>query len=313
MRASGGQRIGWDDVDPGVRRAIEAHLGAEVVDARNQVGGFSPGLAARCTLADGGRAFVKAVSPVQNPHACRIHRREAEVAAQLPAGLPVPRLLHVVDDGHWVALVFEEVDGVQPDEPWSHDQLDVVLPALERFAEQATPSPAPGLPSIQSRYGAAFRGWRQLAAGEHDATSYGPAVTSVLDRLASLEGGWAQAAVGDTLLHTDLRADNLLLTPAGEVVLVDWPWACVGAAFLDLVLLLPSVGLAGGPPPAEVIERHRLFAAVDDDALVAVFTALAGFFVRESLQPAPPGLPTIRAFQRAQAEVALGWLLPRIG
>ncbi|MCO8129001.1 aminoglycoside phosphotransferase family protein [Acidimicrobiia bacterium EGI L10123] len=311
MEASGGQRIEWHDVGPDVRRAIESRLGAAVVDARNQPGGFSPGLAARCTLRDGRRAFVKAVSPDQNPHACRIHRREAEVAAQLPSDLPVPRLLHVVDDGHWVALVFEEVEGVQPAEPWTHDQLAVVLPALQRFAERTTPTPAPGLQTVEARYGAAFRGWRQLAAGEADASSYGPDVVAAVDRLAILEEPWAVAASGDTLLHTDLRADNLLITPTGEVVLVDWPWACTGAAFVDLAMLLPSVGL-GGPDPASVIEAHHLFADVDPDALVAVLAALAGFFVRQSLDPAPAGLPAIRSFQRAQAQVALGWLLPRI-
>lgn len=313
MRATGGRRIGWDAVDPDVRRTLESRLGASVVEARNQAGGFSPGLAARCTLDDGRRCFVKAVSPEQNPQACRIHRREAEVAAQLPADLPVPRLLEVVDDGHWVVLAFEEIDGHQPAEPWTHDQLDVVLPALQRFAEQVTPTPAPGLQPVAARYGAVFRGWRQIAAGEVDASSYGPDVAAAVERLAALEAPWAEAAAGDTLLHTDLRADNLLLTPGGEVVLVDWPWACTGAAFFDLVLLLPSVGLAGGPDPAAVIERHRLFADVDPDALTAVFAALAGFFVRQSLDPAPVGLPTLRPFQRAQAEVALGWLLPRIG
>jgi serine/threonine protein kinase len=312
MRASGGQRIEWREVHPDVRHAIEAHLGSPVVDARNQTGGFSPGLAARCALADGRRVFVKAVSPAQNPQACRIHRREAEVAAQLPADLPVPRLLHVVDDGHWVALVFEEIEGAQPVEPWTHHQLGVVLRALRSFAERATPTPAPGLQTVEARYGAVFRGWRQIAGGDVDASSYGPDIGAAVDRLADLEATWADAAAGSTLLHTDLRADNLLLTPTGEVVLVDWPWACTGAAFFDLVLLLPSVGLSGGPDPASVIEAHRLFADVDPDALVSVFAALAGFFVRQSLDPAPPGLPTIRSFQRAQADVALGWLLPRI-
>lgn len=313
MRASGGQRIEWSDVAPDVRRSIEEHLGASVVDARNEAGGFSPGLAARCLLDDGRRVFVKAVSPDQNPVARTIHRREAEVAAQLPPDLSVPRYLGSVDDGHWVALLFDEVVGVQPDEPWSPHQLRLVLGALQRFGEQVTPTPAPELEPVADRYREAFRGWRQIAGGHADASSYGGEVLGAVDRLAELESGWVEAAAGNTLLHTDLRADNLLITPEGEVVLVDWPWACNGAAFFDLVLLLPSVGLGGGPDPATVIEHHGLFADVDPDALVAVFAALTGFFVRQSLDPAPVGLPTVRAFQRAQAEVALAWLLPRIG
>lgn len=312
MRASGGQRLEWGEVAPSVRAAIEERLGSQVVEARNESGGFSPGVAARCLLADGRRVFIKAVSPEQNPQACRIHRREAEVASQLPEDLPVPRLLEVVDDGHWVVLVLDEIDGQQPEEPWTQEQLAVVLPALQRFAQRVTPTPAPGLQTIADRYVAAFHGWRDIAGGDVDATSYGGAVRASVDHLADLEAGWVEAAAGDTLLHTDLRADNLLLTPDGDVVLVDWPWACTGAAFVDLVLFLPSVGLGGGPDPQTVIERHGLFADVGDDALLAVFAALAGFFVRQSLDPPPPGLPTLRAFQRSQAEVALTWLLPRI-
>lgn len=312
MRASGGPRIGWTDVASAVRSAVEDRLGAQVLEVRNQSGGFSPGLAARCRLSDGRRVFIKAVSPAQNPQAYEIHCREAEVAAQLPPHLPVPSLLEVVGDGHWVVLVFDEVEGVQPDEPWNHDQLAVVLPALGRFAEQVTPTPAPALSKVQDRYRTAFHGWRDVAGGDVDASPYGEEVLRAVDRLAEIETGWADAAGGDTLLHTDLRADNMLLTPSGGLVLVDWPWACTGAAFVDLVLFLPSVGLGGGPGIATVIERHGLFPDVGHDALVAVFTALTGFFVRQSLDPPPPGLPTVRAFQRAQAEVALAWLLTEV-
>jgi len=290
-----------------VRAELEAALGAAVVDARNQPGGFSPGLAARCLLADGRRVFLKAVSPAQNVQACRIHRREAEVASQLTAEVPAPRLLHVHDDGHWVALAFEEVEGRQPAEPWRVEELDVVVPALQRTAALLTPTPAPALPSVQDRYRAAFDGWRRIAGGDGEVSSYGPDVVAAVDRFAALERSWEDAAAGDTLLHTDLRADNLLLTPDGGVVLVDWPWACTGAAFVDLVLLLPSVGLGGGPGCGEVVARYDLFADVDEDALGSVVVALAGFFVRQSLDPEPPGLPTLRAFQRAQAEQALAW------
>jgi len=308
MRAAGGARLAWHDVDPAVRAAIEAALGSSVVEARNQAGGFSPGLAARCRLADGRRVFVKAVSPDQNPQACRIHRREVEVASQLPPSVPAPRLRHVHDDGRWVALIFDEVDGRQPEEPWRLDELDVVVPALQRFATSATPSPVAGLQPVADRYADAFDGWRRLAGGDGDPSSYGPTVVDHLDRLAALEAPWAEAAAGDALLHADLRADNLLLTADGQVVLVDWPWACIGAAWVDLVLFLPSVGLGGGPEPEAVVQRYGLLTDVDPDALGSVVAALAGFFVRRSLDPDPPGLPTLRAFQRAQADVALRWL-----
>jgi aminoglycoside phosphotransferase (APT) family kinase protein len=295
-----------------VRAAIEGRLGSPVVEARNQAGGFSPGLAARCALADGRRVFLKAVSPAQNPTACRIHRREAEVASRLPERLPVPRLLEVHDDGHWVALAFEEVAGRQPREPWVVDELDVVIPAIRRFSEDVTPTPAPALQAVGDRYGAGFDGWRRLAGGDGDASPYGPEVLRAVERLADLEVRWLDAAEGDTLLHTDLRADNLLLTEDRGVVLVDWPWACTGAAFVDLVMMLPSIGLGGGPDLDAVIDRYRLLDGVDPDAFRAVLVAVAGFLVRQSLEPDPPGLPTVRHFQRAQAEVALGWLLPRV-
>jgi hypothetical protein len=36
-----------------------------------------------------------------------------------------------------------------------------------------------------------------------------------LDRLAALEAGWAEAAGGATLLHTDLRDNNMLVRTDG--------------------------------------------------------------------------------------------------
>lgn len=64
-----GVRHHWADLPDTVRDAVQDILGAPVVEARSQSGGFSPGVAARVRLADGGRAFVKAVSAEVNPTA----------------------------------------------------------------------------------------------------------------------------------------------------------------------------------------------------------------------------------------------------
>lgn len=308
MRASGGGRLAWHQVPAGVRAQVDAALGSPVVRAVNQPGGFSPGLAARCLLGDGRRVFVKAVSPEQNPQSTRIQRREADVASRLPPWVPAPRVLHRLDDGQWVVLVFEDVDGRQPAEPWTTADLDVVLPAVRAFGDAATPAPVDGLQPVADKHRAIFGGWRRLAVGDGDLGPLPRWCRDRIDDLAAAEAGWESAAAGDTLLHADLRADNVLLRDDGTVVFVDWPWACRGAAFVDPLLMLPSIGLGGGPDPGWVIDRYDLLAGVDERAFLDVFTALCGFLARASQDDAPVGLPALRTFQRAQADVGLSWL-----
>ena len=121
--------------------------------------------------------------------------------------------------------------------------------------------------------------------------------------LAAVEATWAAHASGTTLLHADIRADNLLLTQHG-VVVVDWPHACLGAAFVDMVLLAPSVAMQGGPQPTELLARSRAARSASRADLTAIVCALAGYFTERALRPPPPGMPTVRAFQAAQGEVA---------
>ncbi len=99
-----GARIPWEALPDSVREAVEAGLGARVLEAVTQPGGFSPGVAVRLRLDDGRRAFVKAVGSSPNPHSPEIHRREATLAAALPPETPAPRFLFAHDDGDWVAL-----------------------------------------------------------------------------------------------------------------------------------------------------------------------------------------------------------------
>ena len=314
-----GARVAWQDVPEPTRTAIEGVCGAAVIEARTQPGGFSPGVAARVRCADGARWFVKAASAELNPDAPRMHRQEARVLADLDplilAGhLPVPRLRGTVEHGPWFALVVDDVDGRQPVVPWRDHELDLVLAALDRLAEALTPAPAaivPTAPAIAEYLGADFTGWRTLAQDPGD-DRVDPWSRARLAELAALEATWTTHAAGDTLLHADIRGDNLLLTgerAAGDgVMVVDWPHACRGAAFVDLVGFAPSVAMQGGPEPAELLARSRAGRNVSRGSLAAVVCALAGYFTERSLQPPPPGLPTVRQFQAAQGEVTRRWL-----
>jgi len=303
----GGNRLGWAELPDTIRKSIEFAVGSTVVEAASQPGGFSPGLAARLQLADGRRVFAKAVSGIA--HAVGFYRREAAIAARLPATVAAPRLLWSDDGDDWAALVFTDVDGHTPPLPWRPADWRRVHDAVVALAGDLTPSPVDLLP-VGSNVDL-FSGWRSLAADPALAARLDPWARENLGRLAALEVRGPTAAAGDTLVHLDLRADNILLT--GERVLfVDWPHAAVGAPWVDLLGMLPSVAMQGGPDPAEVWRTSPLARDADPAAVDSMLAAVAGYFVHGSLLPDPPGLPTLRRFQQLQGEPALAWLRSRL-
>jgi hypothetical protein len=300
MIAASGTRIGWRDEPPHVQAAVQEIIGGEVVSAHSQSGGFSPGTADRVVTATGRRAFVKAVSPTQNERSVLLARREAAIAVALPADAPAPRLLGSYDDGDWVALVFADIEGRHPRTPWVDPELDATVAALHDLALALTPSPLAGVPTAAEHLRSDFAGWHNLAADQPpDLDPW--AAAHLAELRAAADRGLAAIGTGHTLVHCDIRADNLLVRPDGSIVIVDWPWACTGPAWLDTVLLGLNVLVHGGSP-------DRAFAGVDPAVCVDVLAGLAGYFLDVGRSPDPPGLPTVRAFQRAQGNALLPWL-----
>ena len=309
-----GVRLDWSDIPERVRSDIERWLDCTVVDAITQPTGFSPGVAARLAARSGRRVFVKAVGPEPNADAPGIHRREIRIVSSIPCSAPVPRLLWCHDEGEggWVVLVFEDIDGRHPMQPWQIGELDRVTAALENLNMLLTPSPLPA--SLIGAAGERFvRGWRRLCDER-------PSHLDRLDEwsrrhleaLAAIEDTVGGALEGDTLLNVDIRADNILFNAEGTWF-VDWPHAMVGPPWLDIVAFAPSVAMQGGPPPEKVIARHSKIGATAHDSITTAIVALAGYFTYQAVQPPPPGIPTVRAFQEAQGAVARGWIAQRTG
>jgi len=306
-----GERVEWSDLPDSTRVAIETRLGTRVVRASSRRGGFSPGLASRLQLADESDVFLKLVQASVNTGSIEIHRREIRIASALPPVPECPRFLWSIDAGEWVALAFEYIDGTSPQLPWRATDLERVLAALVDLSDALTPSPL-AVETAGELFGSTLMQWRDLNEHPAELARVPAPWRERVDDLVELEGQWPAAVTGDSLLHFDVRADNVLLT--GERVhFVDWPWAAVGARWLDLVAMLPSVTMQGGPDPETVWRGHPWSRGVDDEAVDAFLAGFAGMLTRGALLPDPPGLPTLRAFQGAQGVIARSWLASRRG
>jgi hypothetical protein len=82
---------------------------------------------------------------------------------------------------------------------------------------------------------------------------------------------------------------------------------CRGPAWLDTLLLI-NARLHGGHDTHALLINYAVVTGAYPQDLIAVLTGLAGYFVNTARRPPPKGLPTLRAFQQAQADAILSRL-----
>jgi hypothetical protein len=295
------RRLEWPFLPPHLRAYVERRCGSPVVEAISQTSGFTPGFASVLVCADGSRHFVKAASVKAQRLFADSYREEGRKLAALPASVPAPRLLWMLDDD-WVVLGIEHVEATMPGRPWRLADLDATLDALEVVADELTPAPLE-LDTFVGEFASFLDGWAHVRAS-HDLPH--------LDEAEALARRYTEVCTGDTLVHTDVRDDNLLLSADGGVLLCDWNWPAIGAAWLDTVLLM--VGPRGdGLDVDALLARLPLTRDVPADHVDAFLALLVGYFWKQADERVPPTSPYLRDFQRWQGDVVWSWLAQRRG
>jgi aminoglycoside phosphotransferase (APT) family kinase protein len=277
-----------------------------VVSAISQTSGFTPGFASVLVCEDGSRHFVKAASVKAQRLFADSYREEARKLAALPDTVPAPRLLWHLDDD-WVVLGIEYVAARAPHRPWHEDDLDALLDALEQTADALTPPPASlALDTAEADFAPLLDGWAGIHASRTDLDPHHLAETEALARR------YTEVVGGRTLVHTDIRSDNVLIDPAGRALVCDWNWPVLGAAWFDSFAAL--IGPRGeGLDVDRVIAARRLLRDVDPEALDINLALYVGYFFTQAELPAPPTSPHLRDHQRWQGEVCWDWLSERRG
>lgn len=287
-------RLTWADFPESLRRRLQALLGEPLERTSSCAGGFSRSSAEILHGAGGRSLFVKAVREADNPGSLRLNRAEAAALAGMPRSAPVPALVEAFSHEDWFVLVTEAAPGRMPAEPWEPATLDRVLETLDLLQRSTTPCPLEGIPSLEESLGEDLRGFDRVA--EDPPADLDPWLAERLPALQAAARRGLDALAGDTLCHSDLRADNLLVTDAGRTSIVDWAWASRGSRIADALQLLSSVADPDGTLEVNarvdaVLDAHRLPRQVGTDVLAGIL----GFFVDAARWPEDPRLPLLRA------------------
>lgn len=290
----------WTSLPEAFRHALRERLGSPVTSVRITGTGFTNGFAALLTTGDGERLFVKA-APEDQPVA-GWYAREAAITSALPSGVPSARPLWSERLAGFFVLCLEAIDGARvPSLPWDPAELDAALDALV-VAGEALSSPPAALLDLEPDP------WGSVVDGTLDKWRTCPPDHPRAELLTTLESHFDQATRdSDTLMHCDLRLDNIMLDAAGKAWICDWNFLCFGPPWLDTVTLLLSAEASGLDPDA-LFWAHPTSARVTPELLDGGLAAMLGYYLWASSEPEIPVSPNIRPHQRYYAELAWRWL-----
>jgi hypothetical protein len=275
---------------------VASTLGSPIVARRPVVGGFTPAERCIADLDDGRSVFLKAAI---NDLTAVWLRKEYRMYADLGAPF-MAELAGWADEDGLPILALEDLSRCAWPPPWSDERVAAIVEALAEVAS----TPPPAWLSASDHADWIADGWTRVAEDPAPFVATGMVTSAWLDEALPvlLEVAGPAVVAGDQLCHFDVRSDNICFRNDGSAVLVDWNFAEVGNARLDMAFWLPSLALEGGPLPEAILPDAAPEAAV-----------VAGFFASRCGEPPIPDAPGVRELQRRQLIQALPWACRALG
>lgn len=282
-----------------VRRALKRLKAKPVAWELVTTGGHTPARRWIVALDDGRSVFAKVATDAMTAS----WLREEHLAYSLLRGASfMPAYVGFADDGDAPVLALEDLSAAAWPPPWDPERVASVVECIASVA--ATTAPA-DLPRVADVHLGLRDGWAEVEDEPKAFLALGLCSPAWLEAHIETLRSAAEAAPldGATLLHFDVRSDNLCFREDGSAVLVDWNWTSVGNPAIDVAFWLPSLEAEGGPRPE----------AVAPDVPPGLVACWAGFLCSHAARPAIPTAPHVRRTQLRQARTALPWVARALG
>ncbi|MFI6496428.1 phosphotransferase family protein [Nonomuraea typhae] len=286
----------WEDLPASVRDAVQEH-GGPVVKAETAAGGIMPGLATILHGEAGERFFLKAIEI--GDHGAVLHQRERWAGLHLPEQVPAPWMVWNSSFDGWHVMLWDYIaDARHADLSPGSPDLAKVVDTVGMLGAWLTPSPD-GAMLVQTNIEPLLAKARHMLAKPSGELPDRDAYERALD-------GFDVAALrGNTLLHYDLSAGNLLITPK-QVYVIDWAFAAKGASWIDAAMLAPRLIQAGHTPEQTDVLLSGLVAW--GSAPRRAVTGLAALWTLFRIYKALHGPAGVRDDRARAAEAGKAWM-----
>ena len=282
------------EFDSELRHRLERLLQARVTRLSKVAAGYTAAARRIVHLEDGRTMFLKAATDEMTSD---FLRAEYRIYDQVHEAF-MPKVI-AYDDGVLPILLLEDLSTAQWPPPWRSDHIETALTAVARVHALG-----PDVPRFLDLHGDLTEAcWKNVERDPEPFLKLDLVSEDWLERslCVLVEAQCSVDLSGESLLHLDLRSDNMCFRTSGDVILIDWNYACLGNPDVDLGFWLPSLKAEGGPEPGEVMKGAGGVAAL-----------VCGYFASRAGLPPIPHAP-VRELQKQQAEAALPWLTNELG
>ena len=251
---------------PELQERVERGCGKQAASWGSPGFGLSAAHRLCVRFSDGSAAFVKAATD----RVTETQLRTEHLVLSTVRGKHLPSVLAWLDDhAHaFPVLITEDLSSAywparHTGVTWRAGQFAALFDAIREVT--ATPAPE-ALDKLHSRV---RKTWSEIAADPEPFLRLGLCSERWYQRaIDALRFAEEQVATeGETLLHGDVRSDNVCFR-GSCVVFVDWAEAMRGNPEYDLACTLPTLHLEGGPQPFDVFPMGGAWAALLSGMLV---------------------------------------------
>ena len=258
------KKYGWGELPESVHAEVRANIGT-ISGCTEIKAGQSSNFAAVIHRDGAEPVFVKGVEGISPP--MRWLRNETELGLLASGIAPAVRFSADIDD--WLVAGFEYLSGRRAQLEPGSDDLALVADTLDRIGQIEVPNLRP----LEQRWASTW--WDRLADERPEILGRWD-----VDELTAWEQKAPAHVAGNQLLHTDLHADQFIISEEGDVHVIDWGWPARGAAWVDpAFMVIRLIGAGHSPADAETWARQNTrWDEASEEAVTAFAVYVAGLW-----------------------------------